>query len=573
MGIDWATAFTRTRNVKELLADIENPNTGGLKKCLGRWDVVAYGVSSTVGAGIFVITGTGALAAGPAIVLSFLVASVCCLCSAFCYAEFASRVPVSGSAYTFTYVCMGELAAWFVGWNLTLEYAISAAAVARGWSDNFHLFWTQVGLRPPDWLNRVDIGITILSPFALLICLLCTAALIWGAKESATLNKGVTVMNVSCIVFIIVLGSFHVDRSHWTMDSGPDKPSDCDGSGSGFVPCGFNGILTGAVKVFFSYIGFDAVTTLAEEVKNPRKDVPFGIVMTLILSASLYVGASIAVTGMQPWFDLDPNTPLATAFKSVGLEWAATLIATVTVTALSVTTLCSLFGQPRIFYRMAKDGLLFSWFATTSKKTQVPVWGTLFSGVCAGLIAFCMDINTLSDMISMGTLMAFSTVCGGIVMLRVHHPTRPRAVVWLLLVFAVCSAGLGLGLRHLGQVPVWGVCLLLVAALIPAVMLGLLPRTEATASYLCPFVPWMPLFGIFSNIYLIVSNTVFSYYRILVWTAIGMLIYFAYGVRNSTCGAERNLEVRTDFVPQHVEESDTDSTLINGPSDRDPLLR
>lgn len=220
--------------------------------------------------------------------------------------------------------------------------------------------------------------------------------------------------------------------------------------------------------------------------------------------------------------------------QTVGANWAATIIAIVTITALSVTTLCSLFGQPRIFFRMAHDGLLFKPFGTLTEKSQVPLWGTLFSGVSAGLIALALDIGTLSDMISMGTLMAFTTVCGGILVLRLENNRYPSLPGYLVIFFIIASAGLGLALRHISDVPIWALVLLIVVVLVPTVWLCFQGRAEATASYLCPLVPILPLFGIFCNVYLIVSNTALSYYRIIIWTAIGMLIYFFYGIRHST---------------------------------------
>lgn len=548
------SAMRRRKTIENVLAEtgIDEHETkeqaGGLKRCLTRWDVVAYGVSSTVGAGIFVITGPGAKAAGPAVVLSFIIASFCCLCSAFCYAEFAARVPVSGSAYTFTYVCMGEFAAWFVGWNLTLEYAISAAAVARGWSQNFVLFWRQIGVTCPDWLNSIDINITSVSPLSLVICLACTAALLVGAKESAFLNKCITALNIVCISFIIILGSTYVHTDYWTdstvvsftntttnVTTSTDlAPSECSGDHKGFVPCGFNGILLGAVKIFFSYIGFDSVTTLSEEVRNPRKDIPFGVIVTLTIAAVLYIATALVITGMRPWVLLDQDTPLATAFNDVGVSWAGSVIAACTVTALSVTTLCSLFGQPRIFYRMAKDGLLFAPFGRLTQRSQVPMWGTLFSGVCAGLIAFFLDINILADMISMGTLLAFSTVCAGIVLLRVEHPTHPSRVPTALIAFVVLVAALSFALRFVDTTPLAVIIILAVLTVAPVFYLWRLPgRLPDAAVYSAPMVPFLPLLGIFFNVYLICSNTALSFYRLIVWTVIGCSLYFFYGMRHS----------------------------------------
>jgi APA family basic amino acid/polyamine antiporter len=336
---------------------------GGMAKVLTVWDVIAYGVGSTLGAGIFAITAPGALAAGPAVVLSFCVAAISCLFSAFSYMEFAARVPIAGSAYTFSYVCLGELAAWFVGWNLTLEYAISAAVVARTWSSNLELFIQQIGGNYPTWLSdtMVDWGIiTDLSPMSAVICLICMGVLLLGVKESSNMNIFITVLNICVISFICIYGSFYVHTENWTS---PDQGIETNPHT--YFPKGLNGVLTGAATVFFSYIGFDAVTTLSEEVKNPKRDVPLGIIVTLILSTLMYVATTMVITGMQPWWSFVDDTgapngaPLAFAFKASGVSWAATLIAAATVTALTGSTLTSLFGQPRIFYRMAKDGLLF----------------------------------------------------------------------------------------------------------------------------------------------------------------------------------------------------------------------
>jgi amino acid transporter len=252
------------------------------------------------------------------VVLSFVIAAICCLFSAFSYAEFAARVPVSGSAYTFAYVCIGELAAWFVGWNLTLEYAISAAAVARGFSSNMILFCNQIGTPLPYWLVDVKLFglIDHASPLSLILCLLCTAVLLVGVKESARVNMVITILNVTCILFIVILGSIHIDPQNWvTSDPHRPIPATCVGSGTGYFPCGFNGVLTGAAQVFFSFIGFDSVTTLAEELPDPKRDIPFGVISTLVIASILYTASSLVVTGMLPWNALDPNTPLASAFS------------------------------------------------------------------------------------------------------------------------------------------------------------------------------------------------------------------------------------------------------------------
>jgi amino acid transporter len=327
-------------------------------------------------------------------------------------------VLTSPSPVSLFHRCLGELASWFVGWNLTLEYAISAAVVARTWSSNLALFINNIGGNYPTWLDTYDVGgpLTNISPMSAVICVICTCILLIGVKESSNMNIFITTLNMGVILFIIILGSFHVDTNNWTAPDpadGPDAPHT-------WFPKGVNGIVTGAAVVFFSYIGFDSVTTLAEEVKNPKRDLPIGIIATLIISTILYVATTIVVTGMQPWYELqNDQTPLATAFQSVGLKWASTLISAATVTALTGNTLTSLFGQPRIFYRMAKDGLLFQQFAQLHPKTKAPLWGTIYTGIAAALIAFLIPLGSLANMImisiDIGTLLAFSTsACAGV---------------------------------------------------------------------------------------------------------------------------------------------------------------
>ena len=593
----------------------------GLLKVLTVWDVIAYGVSSTIGAGIFVSTGAGALSAGPAVTVSFLLASVSCLFSAFAYCEFASRVPVSGSAYTFTYVTMGELAAWFIGWNLTLEYCISAAAVARAWASNFLLFFAQVGLHLPEWLASVALikdgeYLQSLSPLSAVICIVCTFVLLLGVKESSRVNMAVTVMNVSIILFIIIAGATYISTDNYTAAPPLDNvepaqqcntsaaassvesafsasslspfasthshqtryysvhvtsatssylpssvsflssltpslgklPNPPPAKGS-YFPKGLNGVLTGAAQVFFSYVGFDSVTTLAEEVKMPKRDLPIGIIATLGISTALYVGATAVLAGMVPWYCVDINAPLARAFTFAGNHWATTLIAACTVTGLSTTVLASLFGQPRIFYRMSKDGLLFSLFQSLHPRSQVPYWGTIITGGVAALISFILSIDSLQNMISIGTLMAFSTVCAGIVILRYQQaaelgqpaqpPTWKTNVVLFLFLFLLAAIGLCVSLTNLASVHLAIPIVLALLMLLPVVRLAFLPQNRSNPTndiFLCPLVPWLPCTGIFTNVYLICSLDWESYVRIVVWTLLGFAIYFGYGIRYSRLG-------------------------------------
>ena len=612
-------------------SDSQQPSKVGLAKVLTVYDVIAYGVSSTIGAGIFVSTGAGALSAGPAVMVSFLLASLSCLFSAFAYCEFASRVPVSGSAYTFTYVTMGELAAWFIGWNLTLEYCISAAAVARAWASNFVLFFHQVGVNMPEWLASVALikdgeYLQSLSPLSAVICIVCTMVLLLGVKESSRVNMAVTVMNVSIIMFIIIAGATYISTDNYTaapprddipaaaqcnttdeattaaataafplFSSQPHQPryyslqfSSSPAVNSSYFsfasslaphtssstppplgtlpspppahgtyfPKGLNGVLTGAAQVFFSYVGFDSVTTLAEEVKNPKRDLPIGIIATLGISTALYVGATAVLAGMLPWYCVDINAPLARAFTFAGNHWATTLIAACTVTGLSTTVLASLFGQPRIFYRMSKDGLLFSLFQSLHPRSQVPYWGTIITGGVAALISFVLSIDSLQNMISIGTLMAFSTVCAGIVILRYQPPTTPvpgseppppqtwkNNVVVFLFIFLLLSIALCVSLTNLDSVHISIPIILALLTLLPVIRLALLPqnRSDRTADlFLCPLVPWLPCTGMFANVYLICSLDWESYVRIIVWTLLGFAIYFGYGIRYSRLGRKED---------------------------------
>ena len=305
--------------------------------------------------------------------------------------------------------------------------------------------------------------------------------------------------------------------------------------------------------MFFSYVGFDSVTTLAEEVRNPRRDLPIGIIATLAISTTLYVGASTVLVGMLPWYCVDDSAPLARAFTFAGNSWATTLIAACTVTGLSTTVLASLFGQPRIFYRMAKDGLLFRLFQSVHPRSQVPYWGTIVTGVVAAVIGFCLSIQSLQNMISIGTLMAFSTVCAGIVVLRYQpeqgEPDRGwkgNATLFLFIFLLLCIA-LSVALTNLEQVSVAFPIVLLLLALLPVVRLARLPVSAANTSraqgqlFLCPLVPYLPCAGIFTNTYLICSLDWESYVRILVWTVLGFAIYFLYGIRYSRLGRKEDL--------------------------------
>ena len=539
----------RRKRIEDILSEqSEDHEAGqGLSRSLTSFDLIAYGLGSTIGAGLFVVTGKAAKQmAGPAVTISFLLAAFSGLLSAFCYAEFATRVPVAGSAYSYAYVCFGELVAWFIGWNLTLEYGISASAVARGWADYAVSFMRTVGVSVPKWVHEIELGWPILSkelsPLAMSIVLLCSALLLFGVSESARLNLIITCINGFLILFIIVTGSSKIDEHNY----------------DDFVPYGTSGVLSGAGFVFFSYIGFDCVCTLSEELKNPKRDLPIAIVGTLVTVSALYIAVSFVLTGMVKYSDLDMKAPLADAFLRVDLPWAAVIVAFGTVTILSSTTLCSLFGQPRVFFAMAKDGLMHRRFSRINPKTKVPEFGTYVCGAASAVLAFCFDIDSLTGMISVGTLMAFMIVSLGTVVLRYEGPggaAGSRFTGWLAL-FLVTAVASNVGWTTRG-VPKQLSLLMSALSFLAVLRLSFLPQNPVTETkaegdsehahmkgsiFACPLVPWIPCLGIYINLNLILSLEYNTLLRLLVWTAIGMLIYFGYGMKNSKLNAQQGLQ-------------------------------
>lgn len=496
-----------------------------LKRSLTIWDLIAYGLASTLGTGILVTVGAVAHQyAGPGIVFSFILAGFASFLSALCYSEFAARIPVSGSAYSFAYISLGEVVAWFVGWNLTLEYAISASAVASGWTGYFVSALESVGVHVPKWLVGTQINSVIyISPLSAMIVVLCTIVLLFGMKESATFNVIMTVVNMAVILFFIIAGAFHVKTENWHP----------------FLPYGIAGTWAGVGKVFFSYIGFDSVSTLAGEVKNPERDLPIGIVGTLLSVTVLYVVVSLVLTGMQVYDHIDINAPLAIAFASVNVKWASTVIAFGSVTTITATCLASLVGQPRIFYQMSQDGLMFSIFGKVNARTGVPMQGTIITGLLSAIIALFLNLDTLLDMISIGTLLAFTVVCGGVIILRYQESEpgrRHRAPLMVILYFFGCVIFAARNKFTFDVDKTWNIVIWVVFALpmiATFIPLLTLKTTNMPATFKCPLVPFVPCLGILMNCWFILSLSVGSIYRLLIWTAIGMMIYFGYGIRNS----------------------------------------
>ncbi|XVE62501.1 hypothetical protein DITRI_Ditri06bG0122700 [Diplodiscus trichospermus] len=387
-----------------------------LARKLSAIDLTAIGVGTTIGAGVYVLVGTVAREhTGPALSVSFLIAGLAAALSAFCYAELASRCPSAGSAYHYAYICIGESVAWLIGWSLILEYTIGGSAIARGISPNLALFFGGEDKLPAFLVRQTipQLGVVI-DPCAAVLVVIATVLLCAGIKESSLVQTIVTTVNVCAMLFIIVAGGYLACKTGWV---GYELHS-------GFFPFGVNGMLAGSAVVFFSYIGFDAVTGAAEEAKRPLRDLPLGIGMTLSLCCILYMLVSVVIVGLVPYYSLNPDTPISSAFSANGMQWASYIVTAGAVTALCASLTGSLLPQPRLLMAMARDGLLPSFFSDISTHTQVPVKSTVAAGILAAALAFFMDVSELSGMVSVGTLLAFTVVAISILILRYAPPNK-----------------------------------------------------------------------------------------------------------------------------------------------------
>ncbi|XP_050212706.1 cationic amino acid transporter 4, vacuolar-like isoform X1 [Mercurialis annua] len=405
-------SFIRRKHVDSVL--VKREGTQQLAKKLNFIDLIAIGVGATIGAGVYILVGTVAREqTGPALTISFLIAGLAAALSAFCYAELACRCPSAGSAYHYTYICIGEGTAWLVGWSLILEYTIGGSAIARGLTPNLALFFGGMD-NLPSYLARHTIpGLgVVVDPAAAVLVLIVTVLLCMGIKESSLAQAVVTTINIFGMLFIVIAGGYLAFKTGWV---GYELPS-------GYFPLGLNGMLAGSGVVFFSFIGFDIVASTAEEVKNPQRDLPLGIGISLSLCCILYMLVSIVIVGLVPYFALDPDTPISSAFASHGMQWAVYIITTGAVTALCASLMGSLLPQPRMFMAMARDGLLPSFFSDINEHTQVPVKSTIAIGILAAALAFFMDVSQLAGMVSVGTLLAFTAVAVSVLILRYVPP-------------------------------------------------------------------------------------------------------------------------------------------------------
>jgi APA family basic amino acid/polyamine antiporter len=447
----------RRKSIEAFEADMKKSE---LKRVLGKWSLTAIGIGAIIGGGIFVLTGTGAYYhAGPALALSFIIAGIACVFAALCYSEFASMIPVEGSAYAYAYVTIGEIFAWIIGWGLVLEYAMGSMTVAVSWSGYFNKLIGLFGVHLPNWLTQdpgsyQGTGFSMNLP-ATIIVLLVTALLVKGTKEAAKANNIIVVLKVSAVLFVIIVGAFCVHSANWVPFI-PEATQIIEGDKI-HEAYGWGGVISGAAAIFFAYVGFDAVSTQAGEAINPKKDVPFAIIASLLVCTVLYILVSLVLTGMMNYHDFNPlgkypnaiKAPVAMAFEIAGMPWAVFIITVAATVGLISVLMVMMLGQSRIFLGMSKDGLIPKFFSELHPVNKTPYKNSIFLGIIIALVAGFTPINTLADMTSFGTLFAFTMVCIAVWLLRVREPNLQRNFkVPALPVIAVCGICINIFLMY-----------------------------------------------------------------------------------------------------------------------------
>ncbi len=478
----------RTKTVEQSIADTEEPGHT-LRKSLGAVQLTVFGVGVVIGTGIFVLTGEAAgVQAGPAVALSFVFAGIACALAALCYAEFASTVPVAGSAYTFSYASLGELVAWIIGWDLILELALGASTVAVGWSTYFADVLDSAGITIPAALYGNGHNLVAATVVLLLTGLIC-----FGIKVSAQFNLVAVVVKVAIVLLVIVAGLSHVKSSNLSPFIPPSGSTPAKGAEPtvsllqdlGVAPGAFgvSGIFTAAALVFFAFIGFDIVATAAEETKNPQRDMPRGIFGSLAICTALYVAVSLVITGMVKYDQISVKAPLAEAFRAVGSDTIATIISVGALVGLTTVMLVLLLGQSRVFFAMSRDRLLPPAFSKVSERWGSPYRTSIATGVVVAVISALVPLSELAKLVNIGTLFAFVLVAIGVVVLRRKRPDLERA-------------------------------------------------------FRCPGVPWVPALSVLLSVYLMLNLPASTWVRFVVWMAVGVVVYFAYGRSHSRLATE-----------------------------------
>jgi basic amino acid/polyamine antiporter, APA family len=484
-----------TKSIATLRAEAEAAEGTTLKRALGPFNLVTMGIGAIIGAGIFVLTGqAAALYAGPAVPISMAIVGVACAFAGLCYAEMASAVPVAGSAYTYVYATLGEFLAWIVGWDLVLEYAAGAAGVSVGWSANLVALLGLFGVRLPDalaasptaWCTAAQVG-TMAAPAcahaglnltgavinlpAICIVALVSTVLMIGIRESAKVTNAIVILKVAIVLLVAIVGLSHITPANW-------KPFIAPNSGE-WGTYGWSGVLRGAGLVFFAYIGFDAVSTTAQEAKNPQRDMPIGILGSLVVCTLLYMIVSAILTGMVSYKELNQPAPMAFAMQQVGAPWVFQVIIDVgIVLGLASVILVMLLGQSRVFYSMSRDGLLGPWAGKVHPTWRTPYLSTIYTGIAVAIAAGLLPLQLLGQLVNIGTLLAFVLVCAGVLILRAKRPDLERPF-----------------------------------------------RT--------PFVPFVPIMGILSCFGLMLTLPADTWIRLVIWLLIGFAIYFGYSRKHS----------------------------------------